>query len=146
MRFSLTSLLAIAALPMFATMSSAHTVNCAGKAVAADYKDLKWLARYLEKVADGTAQQTPELTPPPKKRTLGPNSCERIACTSRSEVRWCNEDPHNSRTMEVRHMAEGVHVLLTECVESYQGHLVAGGYLTHPDMWSVIAQESSSRC
>ncbi|RDW86087.1 uncharacterized protein DSM5745_02729 [Aspergillus mulundensis] len=146
MRFTLAPVVVFMTMLMFAVMSSAHTVQCAGKAIAANYKDLKWLAQYLEKVSHGTAQQTPELPQPPKQRTLGPNSCERIACANHAEVRWCNEDPNNSRTMEVQHIAEGTYVLLNDCVTGYHGTLVAGGYLTHPDMWSVIAQSTSDSC
>ncbi|KAL3433225.1 hypothetical protein BDV09DRAFT_196955 [Aspergillus tetrazonus] len=126
---------------VFAVLVSGHHVRCAGKAIAAPTKDLKDAITYLRAMADGKLWHSGDIPAPPKVHSLRPNSCEQIACIQNAEVRWCNDDTTKSRSMEVKHIAEGASVLLNECKDIYKGEEVAGGLLTHPDKWSVIVQE-----
>ncbi|KAL6237953.1 hypothetical protein BDW75DRAFT_228304 [Aspergillus navahoensis] len=141
MRAVINTLTLLMAMAIFAAIVSGHHVRCAGKAIAAPTKDLKDAITYLRAMADGKLWHSGDIPAPPKVHTLGPNSCEQIACIQHAEVRWCNDDTTNHRSMEVEHVTEGASVLLNECKSTYKGNEVAGGLLTHPDNWSVIVQE-----
>ncbi|KAL2831793.1 hypothetical protein BDW59DRAFT_157748 [Aspergillus cavernicola] len=134
MRFLLTLLIAL-----FAVMASgSHQVRCAGRAIAAPVNGLADCVTYLRWVADGVLWSPGPK--PPKEHTLGPNSCEPVVCIHGAQVRWCNDDTKNPRTMKVVHMAEGANVLLHECQDTWKGERVAGGVLSHPDKWSLVVQ------
>ncbi|RDW68895.1 uncharacterized protein DSM5745_08655 [Aspergillus mulundensis] len=140
MRLQHNGLTILVSLFFFMALVSAHTVHCAGKALAANTHDLADALTYLHWMAEGKLWLG-DATHATKVHTLAPDSCEQIACIGGAEVRWCNEDPVSPRSMDVQHVVEGATVLLTECLDTYKGEQVAGGYLTHPDNWSVIVQE-----
>ncbi|KAL4985730.1 hypothetical protein BDW68DRAFT_189403 [Aspergillus falconensis] len=142
MRFAIDALTLLMAMAVFAVMISGHHVRCAGRAIAAPTKDLKDAIAYLRAMADGKLWHSGDIPAPPKVHTLGPNSCEQIACIQQAEIRWCNDDTTKHRSMEVERIAEGASVLLNECKDTYKGKEVAGGLLTHPDNWSVVVQET----
>ncbi|KAL3475227.1 hypothetical protein BJX99DRAFT_259692 [Aspergillus californicus] len=124
----------------FSTITSAHDVRCAGKAIAAPFDPITDALYYLERVQKGE-MWTPAGHPvPPKIRNLGPNSCEQVVCMKGAQVRWCNDDTKNSRSMPVENIRQGAAVLYNECQQNYKGKRVAGGQLTHPDNWSVVVQ------
>ncbi|KAL4905554.1 hypothetical protein BDW74DRAFT_177923 [Aspergillus multicolor] len=143
MRLHLGSLgMALLVVPaLFSATASSHTIHCAGRALSANKKDLTDAITYLHWMADGKLWHSGSVPNPEKVHTLDPNFCEQIACIKHAEVRWCNEDPVNSRSMHVQHIAEGATALLTDCKDTYKGKDVAGGYLTHDDHWSVVVQE-----
>ncbi|KAL4905555.1 hypothetical protein BDW74DRAFT_177924 [Aspergillus multicolor] len=141
MRFQLNPITILVSLLFLMFFASAHTVHCAGKALAANKHDLDDAIKYLHRMAEGKLSR---YTPGDMKVVeLGSNSCEQLVCYKNVEVRWCNEDPYDPRTMKTIHIAEGATVLRDECGDTYKGHGVAGGYLTHPDKWAVIVQEPS---
>ncbi|KAL4737134.1 hypothetical protein BDV11DRAFT_172273 [Aspergillus similis] len=135
MRFVIDIPALLLAIAVSAVMVCGHHVRCAGKAIAAPIKDLKDAITYLRAMADGKLWHSGDIPAPPKVHTLGPNSCEQIACIQNAE------DTTKSRSMEVEHIAESASVFLNVCKDTYKGKEVAGGLLTHPDKWSVVVQQ-----
>ncbi|RDW90565.1 uncharacterized protein DSM5745_02340 [Aspergillus mulundensis] len=129
MRVTMTPVIIFMMFVLFAMMASAHHVQCAGKALAAPTGQVKQAAKHIKDMGSIAWY-------------LDPNSCEVIACKGRAQVRWCNEDTRNGRSIMAEHIAEGAYVLAKDCETRYNGKSVAGGYLTHDDNWSVIVQDA----
>ncbi|OJJ65306.1 hypothetical protein ASPSYDRAFT_100496, partial [Aspergillus sydowii CBS 593.65] len=68
------------------------------------------------------------------------NSCHEIWCKDDVSIRFCNQNENEGRTLPLRNILDSVLVLMHDCVAVYKGETVAGGFVDHPDKWSVVVQ------
>ncbi|BCS24966.1 uncharacterized protein APUU_41410A [Aspergillus puulaauensis] len=137
MRLTLVSLF----VAFFAAMASAqHTVNCWGKALNPEQNDLETIIRWFNKrIAIAAADNTWI------NQVIEPDSCISIACVKdlAISVRACNSAKQTLRP-SLQNLVNTMNVILAECTEEYDGKMVSGGVVDHPDGYSLIVQEDDT--
>ncbi|KAL4906987.1 hypothetical protein BDW74DRAFT_176583 [Aspergillus multicolor] len=121
-------------------MVDGHTINCAGRTIAADALEFRAAItqlRFIEQnyILHGKHGET--ILP---SEGLEPGKCEHLYCSRGTNVRWCNDDPKRHIIMEYVHFREGAVAVYDTCLTQYKGRDVSGGVISHPDNWSLIVQ------
>ncbi|RDW86086.1 uncharacterized protein DSM5745_02728 [Aspergillus mulundensis] len=123
-------------------MVHGHTINCAGRAIAADALEYRAAIMHLRFIEEHGGLSGPGGHLPPSEG-LEPNTCENLYCSRDTNVRWCNDDPKYHKIMEYQHFREGAIAIYDACMTSYKGRDVSGGVISHPDNWSMIVQKDT---
>ncbi|OJJ56511.1 hypothetical protein ASPSYDRAFT_134400 [Aspergillus sydowii CBS 593.65] len=123
-----------------ATVESAHTVNCWGKALHPEKNDLETIIRWTN-LRIAIAKEAGTWI----NKVIQPESCIEVACVKdlAISVRACNSAKHTLRPT-LQNVVDTMNVILNECTEEYDGEMVSGGVVDHPDGYSLVVQEDDT--
>ncbi|KAL4950584.1 hypothetical protein BDW69DRAFT_187214 [Aspergillus filifer] len=114
--------------------TTAHTVNCWGKALDPPLSEVDRALLWFDKII---ANPTNPNFPP--TAVANAHSCSSQYCQHKTSVRFCNDD-NKVRYMRLQEIRNSVEVLVSTCQANCRGKRVAGGVIDHPDHWNVIVQ------
>ncbi|KAL4791323.1 hypothetical protein BDV19DRAFT_393186 [Aspergillus venezuelensis] len=104
-----------------AASTSAHTVNCWGKALDPPLSDVDRALLWFVKIIANPVN--PNFPP---EAVANAHSCSSQYCQHKTSVRFCNDD-NKVKYMCLQEIRNAVMVLASSCQTDYNGKRVAGG-------------------
>ncbi|KAL3475218.1 hypothetical protein BJX99DRAFT_259683 [Aspergillus californicus] len=124
---------------LFATLASAATWECAGKAIMAPWKGSQEAVKYMQYMVK---HQNPNFPPAVGAGPRPP--CAKVYCAHDTLLEWCTEENKRDDVL-IEDILKATQQLQEVCHADYKGKVTGGVWHGHHDAgkWRIILQNDS---